>query len=71
MTDESKDLELRPDEADQVVGGTGRKHKSHTRHATTKIVGGGIESTNVPSGTPSPLYPEPVESYLDTSGGGA
>ena len=68
MTDESKDLELQPDDAEQIVGGAGRKHKSQTRH--TKIVGGGIKSTNAASGTPSPLATEPVESYMDTSGDG-
>jgi hypothetical protein len=29
----------------------------------SEVVGGGIESTSTP-GTPSPLTPEPVESYL-------
>ena len=60
MSDKSEDLELQGDEAEQVIGGAGKRHKSHK---SAKIVGGGIESTNAP-GTPSPLSPEPVESYL-------
>jgi hypothetical protein len=58
----SEDLELQQEEAEQVVGGAGKKHVTHKAHKS-KIVGGGIESTDTP-GTPSPLTPEPVESYL-------
>jgi hypothetical protein len=59
----SEDLELQKDEAEQVVGGTGKKHQTHKTHKTAKVVGGGIESTKTP-GAPSELTPEPLESYL-------
>jgi hypothetical protein len=60
----SEDLELQQDEAEQVVGGAGKKHVTQKSHKTAKIVGGGIESTKTP-GTPSPLSPEPVETYME------
>jgi hypothetical protein len=58
----SEDLELQKDEAEQVVGGAGKKRVTHKTHKS-KIVGGGIESTTTP-GEPSQLTPEPLESYL-------
>src|SRR6476646_6578727 len=59
----SEDLDLQKDEAEQVVGGAGKKHVTPKAPKSQKVVSWAIESTDTP-GTPSPLTPEPLESYM-------
>jgi hypothetical protein len=61
-TDADKDLSLSDDDAEDVVGGK----KKHQIKEGLRTAPGATESSKV-TGTPSPLSPDPEESYMDTN----
>jgi hypothetical protein len=66
-SDSESDLALQPEDAENVVGGVRKKQVKAKLSGAGYVTDANIPSTSVAGGTPSPLGPQPDESYMDPS----